>query len=330
MPSMTEKAEVLEDKIRERMTNLQLQIDCETDSERRRALEGERVTYLLDLSALLSYDVADDSPWPEEARQYPAFVEFGSRVSARGSIVDDYRLRVERSKSPDTCRAKAQYFRCTGCGCDDVVVVHAEAARVCTQCAMCMPYMSENGNLSFNDEKTVTIEGNFAYQKINHFKELLAQVQAKQHTEIPEEVLNKVKAELKKQRITQTAQVDMARINKILKGLKIFKYYEHCNYICYLITGRPPKQITPALENKLCQMFMEVEKAWDIYKPPSRHNFLSFPYVMYQMFKLLEADEFLPCFNLLKSPEKMYKTNMLWKKICAHLGWQFITAECGK
>ena len=327
MPDFHEKSEVLEDKIRERMVGLQRQIDDETEPGRRKALEEERINYLLDLSALFSYDLSDDRP--VQTLNYPSFVSVGN-VSARGSIMDDYRLRVERSKSPEHSRSSTgNYYMCAGCGSDDVVVHRAEAARVCRQCAMCMPFISDDGNLSFNDEKQITVEGNFAYQKINHFKELLAQVQAKQNTEIPEEVLNKVKAELKKQRITQTSQVDMARINKILKGLKIFKYYEHCNYICYLITGRPPKQIAPALESKLCQMFMEVEKAWEKHKPPDRHNFLSFPYVMYQMFKLLNADEFLPCFNLLKSPEKMYKTNMLWRKICHDLKWQWLPAECG-
>ena len=40
--------------------------------------------------------------------------------------------------------------------------------------------------------------------------------------------------------------------------------------------------------------------------------------------QLLEMDEFLPCFMLLKSREKLHQQDQIWKKICEYLRWEFI------
>ena len=40
----------------------------------------------------------------------------------------------------------------------------------------------------------------FAYKRINHFNEWLVQFQAKESTDIPKEVYDKIRAELKKER----------------------------------------------------------------------------------------------------------------------------------
>ncbi len=40
--------------------------------------------------------------------------------------------------------------------------------------------------------------------------------------------------------------------------------------------------------------------------------------------ELLEMDEFLTMFPLLKSPQKIYKHDKMWDYICRRLGWKFI------
>lgn len=42
------------------------------------------------------------------------------------------------------------------------------------------------------------------------------------------------------------------------------------------------------------------------------------------MSELLGEDQYLPCFPLLKSREKLYVQDQIWKKICEELKWQFI------
>ena len=79
-----------------------------------------------------------------------------------------------------------------------------------------------------------------------------------------------------------------------------------------------------ALEDKLRIMFTEIEKAWEKNKPADRKNFLSYSYTLYKMCELLGEDDYLPCFQLLKSKEKLYKQDQMWKSICKELQWEWI------
>ena len=58
--------------------------------------------------------------------------------------------------------------------------------------------------------------------------------------------------------------------------------------------------------------------------PPSRKNFLSYAYVLHKFCELLEFDDLLEYFPLLKSREKLHQQDIIWKKICRDLKWQFI------
>jgi hypothetical protein len=46
-----------------------------------------------------------------------------------------------------------------------------------------------------------------------------------------------------------------------------------------------------------------------------RKNFLSYPYILYKFFEILKEPGYLKHFTLLKSREKLMKTDMLWKNI---------------
>ena len=58
--------------------------------------------------------------------------------------------------------------------------------------------------------------------------------------------------------------------------------------------------------------------------PKDRKNFLSYSYVLHKFVQLLGLDEFLACFPLLKSREKLHQQDQIWKKICEELKWEFI------
>lgn len=72
-------------------------------------------------------------------------------------------------------------------------------------------------------------------------------------------------------------------------------------------------------------MFRDVQEPFNIHCPESRKNFLSYSYVLYKFCELLGEDDFLPCFPLLKSKEKLYQQDVIWKKICNELKWEFIS-----
>tara|TARA_B100000029_G_C17481249_1_gene925662 strand:+ start:151 stop:1302 length:1152 start_codon:yes stop_codon:yes gene_type:complete len=164
----------------------------------------------------------------------------------------------------------------------------------------------------------------FSYNRINHFNEWVAQSQGKETTDIPEEIFDKIYMELKKNKITNMATLNYEKIRAILKKNKINKYYEHIPYILNRITGKSTPQLTPELEEKLRDMFKEIQGPFIKHSPKNRKNFLSYSYVLHKFLEILEEDEYIKYFPLLKSREKLYQQELIWEKICADLGWQFI------
>lgn len=53
-----------------------------------------------------------------------------------------------------------------------------------------------------------------AYVRLNHFKEILSQFQAKQTTKIPAEVENAIRARIKKERIVDISEINYQRMRE--------------------------------------------------------------------------------------------------------------------
>lgn len=110
----------------------------------------------------------------------------------------------------------------------------------------------------------------------------------------------------------------------ILKKLRLNNYYEHIPHIMSKITGKPPPTINRETEERLKNMFKEIQATFAEHKPDDRINFLSYSYTLHKMCELLELDEFLTCFPLLKSREKLRTQDKIWASITAAQNWQYI------
>jgi len=164
--------------------------------------------------------------------------------------------------------------------------------------------------------------GFYAYKRINHFREILAQFQAKETTQIPETVIEDIKSQIKKERI-ETSTITNSKAKEILKKLGYNKYYEHIPFIKDIIGIKPPV-MTPELEDTLCNLFMDIQAPYAKYCPDDRVNFLNYYYTVYKLCELLAQNQFLPFFPMLKDREKRIEQDNIWKKICDELDWEFI------
>ncbi len=164
----------------------------------------------------------------------------------------------------------------------------------------------------------------FSYKRINHFREWCNQVQGKESTDIPDEIFEKILTEIKKEKIVDTKTITYNKMRDILKRLRINKYYEHINYIINRINGIPTPQFSQELEDKLCNMFRNIQAPFLKHCPKDRKNFLSYSYVLYKFFQILGLNEYLKYFPLLKSREKLYVQDQIWKKICGELNYEII------
>ena len=109
-----------------------------------------------------------------------------------------------------------------------------------------------------------------------------------------------------------------------LKKLRYNKYYEHIPHIINKLNGLPPPILTREVEEKLRIMFKDIQTPWIKHCPSNRSNFFSYSYVLYKCLELLEEDQFLSYFTLLKSREKLAEQDNIWKLICKDLQWEYI------
>ena len=206
-------------------------------------------------------------------------------------------------KNPMTCLQHDAIIICNICGYQELLLVEQNR-----------PILKQNTKDT----------SHFSYKRINHFREWCNQVQGKESTDIPDEIFEKILTEIKKEKIMDTKTITYNKMRDILKRLRINKYYEHINYIINRINGIPTPQFSQDLEDKLCNMFRNIQAPFLKHCPKDRKNFLSYSYVLYKFFQILGLNEYLKYFPLLKSREKLYVQDQIWKKICLELNYEII------
>ncbi len=209
---------------------------------------------------------------------------------------------------------------CKICNKGELIPLEDEGIMVCNSCSRSIPYLIENEKPSYKEPpKEVCF---YAYKRINHFKEILAQFQGKETTQIPPDVIENIKLQIKKERIELT-QITNIKTKEILKKLGYNKYYEHIPFIKDKLGIKPPI-MSPELEETLCNLFVELQSPYSKYCPDDRVNFLNYYYTAYKLCELLGEEKYLPLFPLLKDREKRIEQDDIWKKICEELDWEFI------
>ncbi len=209
---------------------------------------------------------------------------------------------------------------CQICRKGELIPIDHEGIMVCNHCHKHIQYLVENEKPSYKEPPKEACF--YAYKRINHFREILAQFQAKETTQIPDEVLENIKNQIKKERI-DLKQLNNKKAKEILKKLGYNKYYEHIPFIKDKLGIKPPV-MTPELEESLCNLFMEIQGPYAKFCPDDRVNFLNYYYTVYKLCELLDQSQFLPYFPMLKDREKRIEQDEIWKKICEELDWAFI------
>jgi hypothetical protein len=213
------------------------------------------------------------------------------------------------------------WTNCELCG-NEMIMCLNEANLTCSKCGHQEFILVDSDKPSYKDPPREVCY--YAYKKINHFNEWLAQFQAKESTEIPNEVYDMILIQLKKERITNMSSLKPTKLREILRKMKCSKYYEHIPHIINRLNGQNAPFMSREDEEKLRHMFREIQPSFKKHCPKGRRNFLSYGYVLYKFCELLEMDEYLACFPLLKNRDKLYLQDKTWEKICQEMGWQYI------
>jgi hypothetical protein len=209
---------------------------------------------------------------------------------------------------------------CQICHKGEMIPLEEDGMLICNLCSRSIPYLIENEKPSYKDPpKEVCF---YAYRRINHFKEILAQFQGKETTHIPQEVIENIKLQIKKERLS-ISEINNQTIKDILKKLNYNKHYEHIPFIKNKL-GIPPPIMSPELEATLINLFNEIQAPYSKHCPDERVNFLHSHYTLYKLCELLNEKQYLPDITMLKDDDKRNEQDIIWKKICKELDWVFI------
>jgi hypothetical protein len=269
-------------------------------------LTGEQQRYLLDFAWLNR--VADSS---------------ASENERQGAVYREYMRRCA-GESPHDDEAVLSHECVCQCGATQLYD-QREQLLVCTSCGVCTHDYSVAMPQHGTEESSVV--PHFTYKKVNHFREWLAQCQARELSDITP-TIEALQAELRKQRLSdyEQKQLTPVKVRAYLRQLRLGNY-DHLHLIHSVVTGRRPPQFDHETEMRLVEMFKATLVPFETVRSrvcPTRSNFLSYSYVLRKLTGILGVecidDHYFP---LLKSREKLYMADLIWKAICGELGWTF-------
>lgn len=241
-------------------------------------------------------------------------------VKKNSTIFQNYLFYVEKVSNDETLNSvseKETFDEIYTCSCGGSKnFIEAESILVCSSCGFTENFLETYSARESNET--------MAYKRSNHLIECLNALQGKEGTTVPPEVIDAVRAEFKKNRISSSSEIKPSKVKQFLKKLGFSAYYDNIYSITNVITGLPTLKLSKSLEKKFRDMFNEIQEPFERHKPPERKNFLSYKYVLYKFSELLGEDELLPYFSLLKCRQNLHAQDVIWRKICEDLRWEYI------
>ena len=293
------------------------------DPKNTKKYQSEMSDYIIKCMPFMNQYVDDDREGGDEVINTDNIFNVKETVGLqRKDIFTDYLIEVEKKNISKPQERTIDV--CKTCTYSNIIHFHDTSDLVCDGCG-CIVAALISEELTYREEQETSEKVvNYSYKRENHFNEWLSQFQAQEMTNIPPEVIEQLRSELKKMKIKNLEDITHAKIRALLKKLRLNKYYEHVPYITNILNGIKPPNMPQDLEEYLRIMFKDIQRPFDDNCPTERKNFLSYSYVLYKFCELLGEDEYLQYFPLLKSKEKLYQQDVIWKKICRDLRWEFI------
>jgi rubrerythrin len=280
----------------------------------------DEIDYLLDSSQLitqfLNLDDQEKTLLAVDEANNEQIEELNQISYLKANLTDDYLTRFEENFISTRRGFDISLSMCLDC---KVKMEIDEGFSVCPSCGSCFNAIEHSAELSFKELQTYDYRAQFTYEKSCHLDDWLRRFQAKEHKTIPQEILDKVILEARKERIRDLNLLTEDRVKRYLKRLSLNEYYDNIIGIINRINGRPPFNLTQEIEDKIKTMFQQIQEPFEKYKPPTRRNFLSYSYTLHKFFQILGLHEFSTYFPLLKSADKLRQQDDIFRKIVAEM-----------
>lgn len=240
----------------------------------------------------------------------------------------EIQLRNDYFRIVDPCKVEQSslVIRNQSCPeCDETIEVH-NGLYTCKDCGHVMEAIDYQ--YSYRDTVEAQVKTQFSYKKSARFVDLLRSLQAKDNSDIPKNIIEAVKKQIEMENPDFNVKKDLtiSRVKDYLKRCRFNKYYDHAPSIIFRITGKAPLELSSEQEQLILSMFSEVTDHYEMAKQrvnSTRSSFLSYNYVLYKCFEILDMKDEMEVVTILKSPEKISNMDTIWKVIMSELGWPF-------
>lgn len=237
----------------------------------------------------------------------------------RGRIVDEYLLEVGDAPPRVAMSARDECPRCTET--TPLKLCTDTSTMTCPKCGYVLSYLDATSASTAFDE--MIDFSPYSYKRVNHFLCWLTLLQGKEAHVVSDSVLNPVMEDLyTRARMRKAEDITQKDVRESLRRLRLRRGYDHVAQITARLSGIKPERVSVEVEEQLRSMFLRMQPAFQRHAPTTRTNFLSYSYVLYRCFQILNIQNVLPGLTLLKGRDKLENNDKIFRLMCADLGWK--------
>jgi hypothetical protein len=161
------------------------------------------------------------------------------------------------------------------------------------------------------------------YKRINHFRNVLLRIQAKEELTISEENYNRIQQQLQyRYAYTLPTQYTYANVKYCLKALGLQSYYNHIFSLILKFSGRRLVNLTNEQTTTMVQMFISIQQPFAECRD-RRVNMFSYLYLIRKFSELRGWIKLSRSLPLLKSRSKIRQQDVIWYRICQKMGFDY-------
>ena len=207
------------------------------------------------------------------------------------------------------------------CKCGEKMTIQSNTSEfLCTKCGIINTLVGT----VFEDYQFYNQEGSrykhASYEPSRHCKFWIDRIQAKESTNIPQDVILKIEDCIKRDKIRLKRNITIEQFRKYLKDTKLSKYNDHLPLIKKMITGIVPPQLNHNEEQLLFNYFDKAVKTYNIIKESTKNNNIYYPFLIWKILEIIIQDrqrlkKLLDCIHL-QGNNTLIENDRVWKLIC--------------
>ena len=298
--------------LRRRADALEAEAAARVSMEREHHFEATVVTYLR-----VYHQHAPASDATRKRETIEAYAKHtDAATECRAAVLDEFLTQMNQAPPKVAMAARDECPRCDA----KLLLCAPKSIMTCPQCGYAVAYLDATSSSTAFDENIEFSQ--YSYKRVNHYSMWLSLVQGKEAHRVPDDVLEAVMADLyDRQHITDPKDITCKRVREALRKLRLRRAYDHVAQVTARLSGVRPPRIPPETEERLRNMFLQMQPAFQRHAPKSRTNFLSYSYVLYRCFQILGLHHMCEGLTLLKGRDKLVQADQTFRRMCEDLGW---------